>query len=152
MTRSLDQLRKVRAAAVGVRKFVLRWRLGIRADKSVNISMTSRFVARTPGAISIGEETYVAFKTLILAYDAQDGRDRPVRIGRRCFIGGGSLVCPGVTIADECIVAAGSIVTTDVPRRSIVAGNPAVVLKTDIRVGPYGRLEGSDERSRRLPR
>jgi len=114
--------------------------------------MTSRFVAQSPGAIQIGEETYVAFKTLILAYDARQGRDRPVRIGRRCFIGGGSLVCPGVTINDECIVAAGSVVASDVPSRSIVAGNPAIVLKSSIRVGPYGRLEGSDERSRRLPR
>lgn len=152
MIRSLDQLRKLRAIAVAIRKALLRFRFGIETDKSVNVSMTSRFVARSRNAIHIGEETYVAFKTLILAFDVRQQCDRPVRIGRRCFIGGGSLICPGVTISDECIVAAGSVVTSDVPRRSIVAGNPAVVLKSDIRVGPYGRLEGSDERSRKLPR
>jgi len=152
VARSLDELRKFRLAAVRFRKWLLKRRFGILLDDSVNISMTSRFVARTRGAITVGSETYVAFKTLVIAHDTLADVDRPIHIGRRCFIGGGSMICPGVTIGDESIVAAGSVVTSDVPPASIVGGNPAVLLKNGIRVGPYGRLEGSDERSRSLPR
>ena len=112
--------------------------------------MTSRFVTRGSGSISIGSETLVAFKTLLLAYDELQGEDRPIRIGSRCFIGGGSLIIPGVTIGDECIVAAGSIVDRDVPARSIVAGVPAKVVRSDIIVGPYGRLAGADDNSRKM--
>lgn len=57
---------------------------------------------------------------------------------------------PGVTIGDECIVAAGSVVDCDVPSRTIVAGVPAKVLRSDICVGAYGRLAGADDNSRRL--
>lgn len=53
----------------------------------------------------------------------------PVKIGRDCWIGGGAIICPGVTIGDRCIVAAGSVVTHDVPDDSLVAGNPAKVKK-----------------------
>lgn len=146
--RSLDQFQQLRSLVVATRKRYLRWRFGIQLDSSVNISMSSRFVSRSKGAIKIGSQTYVTFKTLVLSYDLMTGTDRPVDIGERCFIGGGSMICPGVTIGDECIIAAGSVVYCDVPPRSLVAGNPARILKRDIRVGPYGRLEGADERSK----
>ena len=47
---------------------------------------------------------------------------------------------PGVTIGDESIIAAGAVVTRDVPSRSIVAGNPATIIRENIEVGPYGRF------------
>lgn len=53
----------------------------------------------------------------------------PISIGEDCWIGGGSIICPGVKIGNRCIVAAGSVVTKDVPDDSLVAGNPAVVKK-----------------------
>jgi len=132
-----------------MRRRLLRWRFGIQLDSSVNISMTSRFVSQSKRSIRIGSQTYITFKTLILSYDRMAGTDRPVEIGERCFVGGGSLICPGVTIGDECIIAAGSVVSCDIPARTIVAGNPARILKRDIRVGPYGRLESADEQARR---
>lgn len=49
----------------------------------------------------------------------------PVRIGARAWIGLGSIVMKGVTVGDGAVVAAGSVVTSDVPARAIVAGNPA---------------------------
>jgi maltose O-acetyltransferase len=60
------------------------------------------------------------------------------------------MILPGVTIGDGAIVGGGAVVFEDVPPRSIVGGNPARVLKTDIDAGPYGRLEGADENTRRL--
>ncbi len=50
---------------------------------------------------------------------------RPVTIGRNVWIGGGALVLPGVTIGDDAIVGAGSVVTRDVPSGATVVGNPA---------------------------
>jgi acetyltransferase-like isoleucine patch superfamily enzyme len=54
----------------------------------------------------------------------------PVWIGSRCWLGFGAAVMKGVTIDEETIVAAGAVVTSDVPARSIVAGNPARVVKS----------------------
>lgn len=51
----------------------------------------------------------------------------PITIGEDTWLGGGVIVCPGVTIGKRCIIAAGSVVTRDVPDDSLAAGNPAVV-------------------------
>jgi len=49
---------------------------------------------------------------------------KPPRICRKARIGGGTLILPGVTIGEDSLVGAGSVVTRDVPPGSIVAGNP----------------------------
>ena len=53
----------------------------------------------------------------------------PVTIGEDCWLGGGVIVCPGVTIGDRCIIAAGSVVTHDIPADTMAAGVPAEVKK-----------------------
>ena len=55
--------------------------------------------------------------------------NRPVRIGRNCWIGAGSVVLPGVTIGDNTVVGAGSIVTRDLPENVVAVGNPCRVLR-----------------------
>ena len=54
---------------------------------------------------------------------------RPIRIGDDVWIGGGAIVLPGVTIGDRSVIAAGSVVTRDVPPDTLVAGNPARPLR-----------------------
>ena len=98
----------------------------------------------------MGPETLIAFKSLIYTRDPLTGEDRPVSIGARCFIGGGSTILPGVTIGDDCIVGAGAVVFQDAPPRSIIGGNPARIVRRDIEVAGYGRLAGADDNSRRL--
>lgn len=56
----------------------------------------------------------------------------PIIIGENCWIGTNVRICKGVTIGDNSIVAACSVVTKDVPANCIVAGNPAKIVKTDI--------------------
>lgn len=56
----------------------------------------------------------------------------PIIIGENCWIGSNVRICKGVTIGDNSVVAANSVVTKDVPANCIVAGNPAKVVKTDI--------------------
>ena len=53
----------------------------------------------------------------------------PVTIGNSVWIGGSATILPGVTIGDNCVIGAGSVVTKDVPANTVVAGNPAKVIK-----------------------
>ena len=81
--------------------------------------------------ISIGDDCTLTSKVHILAHDAsikkhlgytKIGR---VVIGNRVFLGVGTIVLPGVTIGDDAIVGAGSVVTGSIPVREVWAGNPA---------------------------
>ena len=56
-------------------------------------------------------------------------RCKPVHIGRNAWIGVGAIILPGVTIGDNAVVAAGSVVTKDVAPNTIVGGNPAKFIK-----------------------
>ncbi|MGN1015546.1 MAG: sugar O-acetyltransferase [Faecousia sp.] len=53
-----------------------------------------------------------------------------VTIGNDVWLGGNTVVCPGVTIGDGCVIGAGSVVTKDIPPYSIAAGNPCRVIRT----------------------
>jgi maltose O-acetyltransferase len=84
--------------------------------------------------VSIGAGTQIG--PAVQIYAADHPRDparrramlefaRPVRIGRNVWIGGGAIILPGVSIGDDAIIGAGSVVTRDVPSGAIAAGNPA---------------------------
>ena len=53
----------------------------------------------------------------------------PVRIGKNCWLGAGVIVLPGVTIGDNTVVGAGSVVTKDLPANVVAVGNPCRVLR-----------------------
>lgn len=54
---------------------------------------------------------------------------KPVSIGSDVWIGGGAVICPGVSIGDRTIIGAGSVVTRDIPPDVIAAGNPARIIR-----------------------
>jgi len=60
---------------------------------------------------------------------AEEEITKPVIIGKNTWLGMGVVLLPGITIGDDSIVGAGSVVTKDVPPKSIVVGNPAKVLR-----------------------
>ena len=60
----------------------------------------------------------------------------PVRIGRNCWLGAGVIVVPGVTIGDNVVIGAGSVVTKDIPSNVVAVGNPCRVLRE---VGEHDR-------------
>lgn len=53
----------------------------------------------------------------------------PVQIGNNVWIGGGAIICPGVTIGDHTTIGAGSVVVKDIPARVVAAGNPCRVIR-----------------------
>lgn len=53
----------------------------------------------------------------------------PVHIGKNCWLGAGVIVLPGVTIGDNTVIGAGSVVTKDIPANVIAVGNPCKVLR-----------------------
>lgn len=55
--------------------------------------------------------------------------DRPIRIGRRCWIGANAVILPGVELADDVTVGAGAVVTRSFPEHAIVGGSPARILR-----------------------
>ncbi|HEX2311802.1 MAG TPA: sugar O-acetyltransferase, partial [Vicinamibacterales bacterium] len=54
---------------------------------------------------------------------------KPVSIGDDVWVGGGAIVCPGVRIGERSVVAAGSVVTRDIPAGVLAAGNPCRVIR-----------------------
>ena len=84
--------------------------------------------------IKIGDDCVFAPNVRVIAHDASSkfvvgytklGR---VTVGSRCFIGDSVLILPGVSIGDDCIIGAGSVVRHDIAAGSVAAGNPARVL------------------------
>jgi maltose O-acetyltransferase len=65
--------------------------------------------------------------------DAEERRtkqfSKPVIIGNDCWIGGNTVICPGVTIGIGCTIGAGSLVTKDIPDNCLAVGNPAKVIR-----------------------
>lgn len=53
-----------------------------------------------------------------------------IRIGNNVWIGGGAIICPGVTIGDHTTIGAGSVVTKDIPAHVIAVGNPCQVVRS----------------------
>ena len=113
-------------------------------DYGGNISVGARFYANfqcvilDPGLVEIGDDVFlgpgVQIYTATHPLDAAErirGPElaRPVRIGARVWLGGGTIVLPGVTIGDGTTIGAGSVVTRDVPAGVMAAGNPCRVLR-----------------------
>ncbi len=87
------------------------------------------------GEVTIGKDCMISWDVNIMDSDLhgktifEKGDSKPVQIGNRVWIGCRSIILKGVTIGDDAMIAAGSIVTKAVPERAIVGGNPARILK-----------------------
>ena len=113
-------------------------------DYGVNISIGRNFEANFNvvmldcGRIDIGDNVFIAPAVQIYTVFHPLERHRraeryiatrPVSIGNDVWLGGGSIVLPGVSIGDNCVIGAGSVVTKDIPANSIAVGNPCKVIR-----------------------
>jgi acetyltransferase-like isoleucine patch superfamily enzyme len=87
--------------------------------------------------ITIGDEVAISERVVIRDSDnhriGDQERSAPIHIGDRVWIGLNAVILKGVTIGDGAVVAAGAVVTRDVPPGSLVGGVPAKVIKEGIR-------------------
>ena len=93
-------------------------------------------------AVTVGARTLLGPGVMLLAathpISAQERRTglesaAPIRIGEDAWLGGGAIVCPGVTIGARSVVGAGSVVTRDLPPDVVAAGNPCRVMRPTAR-------------------
>jgi maltose O-acetyltransferase len=88
-------------------------------------------------AVRIGDFTLfgpsVQIYTPMHPFDAELRRHqefgKPVHIGSDVWVGGASIICPGVTIGSRAVIGAGSVVTRDIPEGVFAAGNPCRVIR-----------------------
>lgn len=72
----------------------------------------------------------------------------PIKIGNNVWVGGNTVILPGVTIGDNCVIGAGSVVTKNIPSNSVAVGNPCRVIREitdDDKRYYYKNLEFDDE-------
>lgn len=81
------------------------------------------FVAPNCGFYTAGHPIDAAERNKGLEYA------RPITVGNDVWIGGNVCVLPGVTIGDDCVIGAGSVVVKDIPPHSVAVGNPCKVIK-----------------------
>lgn len=115
-----------------------------RCEFGFNISVGTNFYANFDcimldgGGITIGDHVLLGPRVSIYTSNhALDPEERaagacvarPVVIGDRVWIGGGTTINPGVTIGDGAVIGSGSVITRDVPARTVAAGVPARVIR-----------------------
>jgi acetyltransferase-like isoleucine patch superfamily enzyme len=149
--KSLNNLRRLRLVLVAIKRLYLRKFWGMDLHPTTEMSLSAKFDKTHPSGIHVGARTYIAFEARILAHDMTRNIKVDTRIGQDCFIGGRSLILPGISIGDQCIVAAGSVVTKSVPSNTVVAGNPAKVIHENVRLLSYGRFDPAAETKETAP-
>jgi|SRR5579884_7521 len=106
----------------------------VKIEDDVFINWETRIIAWE--RISIGAGTWISWNVLLLDCDWHqiDGklRSAPIEIGKHVLIGAHAIVLKGVRIGDGAVVAAGAVVTRDVPAGTLVAGNPATVRRSGV--------------------
>ncbi|SHH31210.1 sugar O-acetyltransferase [Ferrimonas marina] len=113
-------------------------------DYGSNLKLGKRFYANhgctllDPAAIVIGDDVLLAPGVVIATAThpidperraAGEESAQAITIGNRVWLGANVSVCPGVTIGDNVVVGAGSVVTRDLPANTVCAGNPARVIR-----------------------
>lgn len=99
-----------------------------------NVIIMNGCLMMSAGGITIDDEAQIAANVQLISnnHDLENRMIitcKPVHICRRVWIGAGATILPGVTVGENSVVGAGSVVTHDVAPNTIVAGNPARVIK-----------------------
>ena len=112
--------------------------LGYRTTIGDRVFANYGLVILDVAEVEIGDDvqiaTYVQLLTATHPLQAGSRRDKwegsePIAIGDNVWLGGGAIVCPGVTIGDDTVVGAGSVVVRDLPAGVLAVGNPARIVR-----------------------
>lgn len=147
--KSVHIRRRVRMDVVPFNRFSIGDHSGVEAFSTINNGVGDVFIGHHSliglsnviiGPVSIGNHVILAqhvvlsglnhsYEDITTPIRSQGTITRPIRIEDECWIGANVVVTSGVTVGFHSVVAAGSVVTKDVPPYSIVAGNPARLIR-----------------------
>ncbi|QJC78446.1 acyltransferase [Pseudomonas umsongensis] len=112
----------------------------IKIGEGVSCTFQSKIYAHEPASITIGEKCLIANNVLMMAsdmhtiYDIETGerinQAGDIKIGNHVWLAAGVNVMKGVTIGQDSVIGAGSIVTTAIPNNCVAVGSPARVVRT----------------------
>lgn len=118
----------------------------ITIGKDVFINSGCHF--QDQGSITIGDGSLIGHNVVLVTinHDLNPKENRknhyaPIKIGSHVWIGSNATVVPGVTVGDWAVIAAGAVVTKDVPARTVVGGVPAKILKAVPKEEPQETLQ-----------
>jgi acetyltransferase-like isoleucine patch superfamily enzyme len=111
---------------------------GMAIGENTRIAWTARLDKTNPRGVKIGKNCQISFFASIITHDFVNNKHLETSVGDNCFIGAFSIIMPGVSVGDSCIIGAGSVVTADIPSNTIAVGNPARVIKENIKTLEYG--------------
>ena len=114
--------------------------MGIDLGRHVYVGMETWLDDQFPELIRIEDDVIISFRVTVVVHDDARRMDRvepgqlqgtvaPVILRRGCYLGACAVILPGITVGERAVVAAGAVVTRDVPAGKIVAGVPARVIR-----------------------
>ena len=111
-----------------------RWlyrKIGVKVGENVSFGLESTVDIFFPELIEVGDNSIIGYNSVILAHEflVNELRVGKVKIGKNVMVGANCTILPGVTIGDNSIIAAHSLVNTDIPPNVIAGGVPARVIR-----------------------
>lgn len=147
---TLNRLLPLRTILVSAKRALYTRVFGMDLHPTSQFSLSAYFDRTYPQGVHVGAHSWVALQAVVLTHDRTRGLYLHTRVGERCFVGARSVILPGVVVGDGSIVAAGAVVVRDVPPNTIVAGNPAMVIRDGLDLIEYGRFRDADAATHQL--
>lgn len=136
-------------------------RINIKYPKKLSIGehslINDGFTVYGNGGVTIGDYVYTSpdVRLITVSHNTENMEETKgsIKIKNLCWIGTGVIILPGVSIGEGCIIGAGSVVTKNIPKYTVAAGNPCRIIKDRKIIFPY-RLPGGllylDDKQRRI--
>ena len=131
----------IRYVVINLQHFILTKNYRMNISKTARLSFGTKLDKTFPKGIYIDDESYLASGAIVFTHDFSRNIKTNTYIGKRCFIGANAIIMAGIKIGNELIVGAGAIVTKDVPSNCIVVGNPAHIIKNNIKTTKFGQYK-----------